>query len=215
MGDITDLFSTVSRTRVSPQKSYVASYGLTTSYTDTGVTLQVANGQFYSVIYTIQGIGGGFNGTVNSKLLEGATTKQTFSTAFGASSIPIASQIFQNTSGSTQTVKLQSQYVTNATSLLDIQLISGTIVSEISNNTTIPINAYVTNLEMVGSSHNNTMPVGLLNLSQLPTVSTTSLVSNLNLYISGFNASADNLYSAGQSKLGYVAFDFDGKTLAL
>lgn len=218
MVDITDLYSTVSRTRVSPQKSYVASYSITSSYADTGATLSVANGQYYCVILNVTN-GIASQTTFNGLLLQGATTMQTLTVAIPASSnMYIISQIFQNTSGSTQTVKLQAKSASTNQTALDIQLISGSFIVSIPNGSVnFPTNAYITNLEMVGAILPNEpyTRVGVLNLIQDAPTTTSSLTTGVNIVVSGINCTAIGLVSSSIVVNSFAAFDFDGKTLAL
>lgn len=221
MTDITDLFSSVSRTRVSPQKSFVASYTLTGSFADTGATLSVANGQFYAVTMFYSNV----SGTLQVKVLEGASTKQVLINRAVAANYHIASNIYQNTSGSTQTVKVQATS-TAAGSLLNITLISGSFVVGVNPNGSshFPINAYIQNLEIACASSDGDgatpyVPVTVLNLSQMSADTGTVLASNLNIFVTGINISAQATQYGGSVATTYTtafaAFDFDGKTLAI
>lgn len=207
--DITDFYSSVSRTRVSPQKSYVASYSNTTSYADTGATLSVANGQFYAAVFSYVDAG---SGNFSYKLLEGATTKQTATQTISAGTFTYFTLIFQNTSGSTQTVKLQTQYTSAASgNVTNIQLISGSFVQLIPPNGSIniPISAYITNLEMVNATLGTESAV--MSLTQDVSTTTSSSITGLNLFVNGINCS-----TTGSTTLpSYVAFDFDGKTVSI
>lgn len=218
MGDITDLFSVTSRTRISPGKSYTASYVCTNALADSGATLSVPNNMYYSVVF--RGDHGGSE-TFTWNVIEGATTKETWSGAISASTIYYGSPIFKNTSGSTQTVKVQAQASGSNTTIRFIQIIYGTLLVMVPSGTSVnlPINAYVTNLEMMAStpfipSNSGTSKCSILNLTQDDITVTTSLVSNLNLYVSGFNCTAEGV-AATLGVNCYIAFDFDGKTLAL
>lgn len=215
MGDITDLFSTVARTRVSPQKSYVASYTTTGSAADTGATLSVANGQSYAICFSVNVVG---SGNFIWTLMENGVTKQTVTQAVSAGTLLYFSNIYTNVTGATQTVKLQASASSSAigSTVNTIQLISGTFVIPIyQSSVTVPISAYVTTLEMVGASVSDiTKPVSVLTLLQSPT-STTSTSTILNLFVNGFNCSAQGQTSASLFYISYVAFDFDGKTLVI
>lgn len=209
MGDITDLFSTASRTKVSPQKSFVASHFVSASLADTGATLSVANGQYYG--FTCQSTG--VSGTYVVNLLENGSIKETVINRAASGSFYMASKIWQNTSGSTQTVKIQASCSSGAT-MANIGLICGSFIVGTNGSSNFPIQAYIQDFEMCVSQPDDLLPVAVLNVSQTGIQTGTITVTSFNMFVNGINISKNNLVTTSDV-LAYVAFDFTGKYLVL
>lgn len=220
MGDITDLYSTISRVRVSPQKAYNASNALTTGFV-TMATLTVVNGQYFGAIFS--GNGGNTGGNVTVELVQGATVLQTIIITTGSNSNDIYSMtnIFQNTSGSNAIITIQAKGSNTSVLITNISLLSGSFIIGINQlgRQSYPVNAYITNLEFIGGTIGTNL-YGSLNGINLNSATTTILLSSINIVVNsiefftvvnGFSNSTTTL----NPLLGLIAFDFDGKTLAL
>jgi hypothetical protein len=99
----------VAKTKVSPLKGYNAAFNQNpASFVDvTGLSLSVNNNLFYAVRGTFSNDANG--GAVTLQILEGATVKYTvtISSSPGQTATMVVDQVFKNTSGGTQTCKVQ------------------------------------------------------------------------------------------------------------
>jgi len=231
MGDITDLFNSVAKTKQTILKTLTSSVSTSgTSYVD-GASLSVPNNWYYATFFDETNNSGT---TLTWQLLEGATQKITKSYASQGISSPVDIQtIYQNTSGSTQTVKLQVKSNgaggSPTVSLNNMSIIASPnpilyiqpteVSSSVWNrNISLQIKAYVTSMDVLIASDQITgtgtyVPEvfyeGLLPVSDNQTTPQTITFSRM---VDSFNFIGTPV--ATQKAL-YIAYDWDGKQLTL
>ena len=211
MGDITDLFSTVSRTKVTPVKGYNASQNTTsTTYVDvTGAQISVANNQYYSMKIIISALSP--STTCTYQILLGASVIKNgtvISGGGGSASLNVDLGILQNTSGSTQTLKVQihSDNGANTVGITNGSCAAGTIILpfDASGYAIMDIWADISSLSFTGIL-SNVYYDGIPNLDASANVSTWNTGTDKVSQIIRFWGSTS----------GYVAFDFTGKQLVV
>lgn len=219
MTDITDVYSVVSKTKQTIGKtlSSLASTLSTTFVDVTGSSITVPNNWYYAFICDVS-VNTGTTGTW--KLLEGAIQKDTANFTGNASAILFDQQkIYQNTSGSSQTVKMQVKTDGNGVSpqvgMNNLSIITSPnpiiYISTGAPTITIQNKCYLTSMDVLVGF--DTAGTGLVSFFENQLLvhnndTTPKTLPNINKLIDSFTFNVLNSPC-------YLVYDWDGKQIVI
>lgn len=205
---MTDILKTVSKSKTTPTKAYQSSFSTTsTTFVDvTGLSLSVPNNSYYCIRGILSNDSNG--GTASLQVLQGPTV--VFSDSVSSNAPTVASKttdslILQNTSGSTQTVKVQIHISSTPSAhaiVSTMSIIEGVFVIPLGSQEII---CDITSIDFISALGDGTSYVSYDGVIILDSVNTAVTYNTLEKLINAIQFTSNGS--------GYVAFDWAGKSI--